>query len=96
VDELNKDKSINEKVLFHLGINKKPNFEKINNFVGQASLVISLIKFPRDKFHNKTNLSFDNVKMKSEPEKGCTIDTTVPLCAYNKYNGFTFISIFLI
>ena len=30
MEELNIDKSINEKVLFHFGINKKPNFEKIN------------------------------------------------------------------
>ena len=40
VDKLNIDKSINEKLLFHLGISKNPNFEKTNNFVGQASFVI--------------------------------------------------------
>ncbi len=66
----NIDKSNNEKLLFHFGISKNPNLEKTNNFVGQASFTISLIKFPSDKFHNKTNLSLDKVKMKSDPEKG--------------------------
>ena len=64
------DKSIKEKELFHFGINKKPNFGKTNNFVGAASLHISLIRFPKDKFHNKTNLSFDKVSIKSEDENG--------------------------
>ena len=70
VDKLNIDKSNNEKELFHFGINKKPNFWNINNFVGAASLHISLIKLPKDKFHNKTNLSVDNVIIKSDEEKG--------------------------
>ena len=67
VDKLNIDKSINEKVLFHFGIKRNPNFEKTNNFVGHASFIISFIKFPRDKFHKRTNLSLDKVKIKSEP-----------------------------
>ena len=64
------DKSIKEKELFHFGINKNPNFGKTNNLVGAASLHISLIKLPKDIFHNRTNLSFDKVKIKSELENG--------------------------
>ena len=95
VDKLKIDKSIKEKELSHFGINKNPNFLKTNNLVGAASLHISLIRFPKDKFHNKTNLSFDKVKIKSEGDSGCVIDTIVPLWASKVYNGNISVFIFL-
>ena len=87
VDKLKIDKSISQNVLFHLGINKNPNYGKIKSLVGAASLHISFIRLPNDKFQRRTNLSFDKVRIKSDVGNGWTIETTVPLCASIIYVG---------